>query len=714
MFKCFFRSFSSLCSFATFGAIHFFSARFKASITLLVFLLGLLFSPVAFSHGHGISEKEIEVSLALFEKAVQLSPELLPQASSDLVPYYKINGDKMYLNEPMWGMVRMWMELYKRDIQTVCICDIDSDFLIEEAKNYIAKNPIISKASHEGKELSEELLLLAVELAAKYGYPVAIMKITAEIAETIISVSVGGKGIHLICEPIDLVIFPLARKAEKSYRFFFYGGEFSRSRWIFASRMAFIARRINRSQKRVFFTLHQALEFNKEELEKLNAEGPKSLGHSKGHRLLWLEKKKAKTDPLFEKIATLKQELENPDLSEKEQAKKQKKIQKLEREIERIVSLIRKDFFGKRFKRYLGLSSRKSRTAYMNGEDLKHDFKFIMKKDFWPLGIQYLMDHSLLNSKPDLIQSPKPEETSNRPYKDEVVSSLIEEFLENINSDPNQIHVDPDQELKKSTVESFITDLHIIFDTHLKTEKRLMSARQIELFFSFFLAHYLSVAKKKVFAENKDMSFEEKRKLVWRFGYIQNLGFQFSDFLSAVAIAKDPKKINPYKYEAIEKFFAFLVYFNQIRIALKKPNLKMSDLLNDLEQNESKVEASLSIIKQNQEKVEELLNAIQQNQTKLESFLSDPNQKEIEGENLTEYLKANDLSMEDFLKTLAQNEPPNGAKVSLDFEAFFTHLDQKEHEIKSLSLARKKKTAISVVPFKKAKAQCNRMVKKYQ
>ena len=599
-----------------------FSFKGYIKIALIIFPL-IIFSPLSFSHGHHNSEKQVDVSLALFEKAIQLSPELLPKEPDPNTPFYQVNGHKIYLNQAFWELTKEWLKLYIQEIEAYCPCDLDLDLMIKESKNYLPKNPLISKISYTSKNITENLLSLGTHLTAKYGYTVAFLKVSAEVAETLLSVFVGGKGIHVLCNAIDVMIFPLARKIQRSFRIFFYGSHFSRSRLVFSARMAWLSRRINKSQKRVFFVINQSLEFNREGLEKLNSQGPKSLLHSKGHRLLWLENLKSKTDSLLDEIQILETELQDPDLPVRDQNRKQKRIQNLKKQIDRLTQLNRNNFFGKRFKRYLWLKSRKSRRSYMSGKDLESHFRFIIKNDFWPLGMQNIIDKAtdktnwnLAHSQiPDNLENQATKSLQNKPNKDEVISGLVEEFLQ-------KVKPDADLNLTKPAVEFFISDLHIIFDTHQQIENRLMSARFVEILLSQFFARYLSLSKKKFLENNESMSFKERMKLHWHFGYVENMAYQFSDFLVAVAIAKQEQKIQFYKYEAIEKFFSFLLYFNEIHLALNKPHL--------------------------------------------------------------------------------------------DVDTFFNQLQIKEHSIKSLSLTKEKRTAISIIPFKKTRPLCQKLVRKYQ
>ena len=214
--------------------------------------------------------------------------------------------------------------------------------MIEEAKIYIPENRLLKTSFKKVKQAGEDLSHLGVHLAAKYGKTVAIVKLGSEIAETVVSVGLGFKGIHLICAPIDFIIIPLARRIQKYSRILFsYGPQMSGSSLFFTARMAWISRRLNRRKKNVFFYIDSALEFNQERLEQINNEGPKSLFKKKGHRLLWLERLKAGTDPLFREIKQLRS-LEAQ--SERDRDKIQRKITKIQNRIDRLSKINVKNF----------------------------------------------------------------------------------------------------------------------------------------------------------------------------------------------------------------------------------------------------------------------------------------------------------------------------------------------------------------------------------
>ena len=268
----------------------------------------IFFSPLCFSHNNHSSEKQIEAVLNAMAKVIRLDPELLP-AQYNNVPFYELNGHKIYLDTAFWNLTRAFLELYIQELEAYCPCDLDPEVMIAESKSYLYKSPALSKTIHLSKSLLNLTLVLGAGLTAKYGYTVAAVKVSSEIAETILSFFVGLKGLHLLCSAIDFLIFPLARKTQKALRVFSYGSHLGYNSFVFSIRMAWYSRQIKKSKKRVFFALKRALEFNEKELNQLNSKGPKSFFYPKGHRRTWLERLKSNTDPVFKEIGLLEEEI---------------------------------------------------------------------------------------------------------------------------------------------------------------------------------------------------------------------------------------------------------------------------------------------------------------------------------------------------------------------------------------------------------------------
>ena len=561
----------------------------------LFFCFSLVAPTYAHDH-HDHHDSDIEMALIFFEKAYLLSPDLLPNNSS-LTPYYQYNKrEKLPLNQSFIALMRGWIHIFADEMEKNCEdCNIDREKILqeiinqklEEARNSIPKNQLVQTSKNKVTHGTQQTM----HYTAKHGMMVAGLIGIIEAFETVASFALGLKGIHLLCTPIQLLIIPSGRAIQRYGRTLFdYGFNLNHSSLLLTSKMAWTTRQLNRRSKNTFFYINQALEFNQEELERINAEGPQSLFRPTGHRLLWLERLKKKTDPLFKEINRLEQELKQTSLTQRQKNKIENQIQSTQNKIAKLSKINRKEFFGNRFKRYLFLKSRKGRARYMDGQDLKF-FNFMHKilggRNFsWPLAPQFMIKQTLEDTqeayKKDTLLGNS--STPNYQQTDDVISGLVDEFLTQ-SSKPNTT------DHSREAVHFFISDFHNLFNTAQTHASRTMSAKALEVLLTQFFAHYLIMAEKKI--TNNSMNFRTKMKIYYKIGKIQRFALQFTDFLTAVAFATDPNKVNFYKYESIEKFFAFLQYFDQIGQIIQK-KLSTEETLTRIEKAQKKV-MSLSL-----------------------------------------------------------------------------------------------------------------------
>lgn len=527
------------------------------------------------------SEKKIHTALSVFEKATLLSPDLLNSAGPQAVrPFYKFNGHKIYLDEGFWDLTRAWIRLYIDEIEEYCPCDLNPDLMIQTAKDYLPQNFFQQKLKKAGREISYQ----GAHLTAKYGHTAAVLKLSSEIAETVLSFSVGGKGVHILCNAIDVMIFPLMRGVQKYVRVFSYAKKVEKNALLFSLKMAWLSYNLRKSRDNVFFHIDQALVFRSAEQNKVNHEGPKSLFHKRGHRLLWIERLKQKTDPLFRRIEEWESRLKDIQLSSQEKKRLEQRIQKTYSRIERISRLNRKDFFGMRFKRYLLLKSRKGRIAYMHGKDLPD--KVAGRGILWPLSFQENTMERMLESSSKQLNFTAP--------PDEIRDGLIEEFLSRRawtlgGTQRNELQSSERRRDEKQAVQYFLSDIEQIFDTNKTPESRLMKAYSIEMTLGGLFAHYMKISGSILSQENQ-MSFAETVKLQWMFGQFFRLVSEYSDFLASVAISKKTD-IQFYKYESLEKLLAFFDYLHEVQVLLSDPSLDKVVIFERLNSQQSRLRA---------------------------------------------------------------------------------------------------------------------------
>ena len=610
--------------------------KFSKRIGIICLLPFFLFPSLSFSHDHSRLDTDIATALRLFEKAFLVS-EFSAQPESQAIPFFKINGEKIYLNDGFWELTRFWLRLFIQDIQDTCPCDLDPDLIIQEARDQIPQGGFFAQ---KGKKIGREWALKWAVLASQYGRTAGGLLLSLEVAETLLSFAVGGWGLHVLCKINTVFVIASVRTIQKYIRVFSYGGDLSASRLFFAVKMAWLSRRVSKSKNRVFFHIEQALSFREEELKRVNQEGPKSLFHPAGHRLIWIERLKRKTDPLFEEIADWEQELQDQNLQARERRRLEKQIKSARDKIERISHLNRKDFFGARFKRYLLLKSRKGRRAYMSGSLGREQ---ILKKTatLWPLSLQENVlepilrpalgvggnsteaippgigsvfediENSTSPADENLVLSHASGEKENLekvvydqeqkdsvledreippPRVDEIREGLIEEFLSQRSLN------DLAEGGGRKALELYLESIERIFDTQQTSSRRLMSAKAVEDALAILFGHYLQISS-SVLSQKYEMSFPQILRLHWHFGKFFYLSKEFSDFLSSVAGVKDQAKIQFYKYEAMEKLLAFFDYLHEIRVLLKDGETNVSSLFERMAERQNKL-ASLSLLRE--------------------------------------------------------------------------------------------------------------------
>ena len=520
--------------------------RFQIRRKFFVICSVLIFSPLqAFSHGPFYSDKEIETALAVLEKALLFSPEFLDKTEDyKFLPFYEVDGHKIYLDEGFWRLTRAWLKIYIEEIEKYCLCDLDPDLMLEEAKNYLPQSPL----ANTGKKYGGQLLSTVINWSGRYGYTFAQMKLSVEAVE---SVFLGP--FHIACNVFDVLIVVFVRTIQRYFRSFYYGSKFNAGSLRTAAKRAWIFRKVKKRQKELSFYIEQALVFREQELAKVNREV------SGDRRLLWIESLKKKTDPLFQQIAEWEEERDKTSLS-KERRVLTKKIKKAKGKIENLSKITRKDFFGTGFKRFLlrkfgkGLSGHHLQDKVLGTGVLKRTMS-------WPLSLQENIMEQALES-PSSMSEKKSVEIK----PDEIRNGLIEEFLLKI--DESEVAL-KGEDGRKDFLQNLLWDIDQIFNTEIPSAYRMMKASSVEEFLGTTLfALYFELSSEFVIRKY-NLSFKEQKKLSWEFALFFKLIDAFSDFLSVVSTIKDKTKIQFYKYESMEKLLAFFDYAHEVQVVLK-------------------------------------------------------------------------------------------------------------------------------------------------
>ncbi len=561
----------------------------------LCFLLSAIFLCLAplqiqahtHSHHQGAHDPP-ELISTLYEKAVLLSPEILKSPSPSLAePYIQIGGETIVLNTQFWELVKGWLRLYRQEIEVYCPCDINAEELVKSAKNYIPAGFTYSKIGKPSIRFAEKIIVESYGLSAKYGKIALLLKASAEIAETILSMTFGGKGVHFICTVIDTMILFLFRKTQIYSRVFQNSRTMNQSGLLMMFRLLWLNRLTKKAESKVFFYLNSS-EVNQTNLIEVNQEGV-----GKNKRAKWVSAIAQKAKPVLEEIQVIDKKLETKGLSKRQQNKLLNRRRKLYKKIEHFTTVSKKSYFGKRYKRFLLLRSRKGKSDYLKGTSLPD---IVTSKNwFWALAIQEnILERALARQASIEMENPYKENQTLSLKKDEIRSGLAQEFIEKINqpglemTNPSYIKKteskNPNEKNDVHIVEKILMDIENIFNPYLTVKERYLLVSILESGLTGFFEYYLNFIYNKLSQSTEDMSTRSKAQLKWRLARFTYYVFSYTDFLRTIAFVKNKTTLMLYQYEAMESFLLFFEYLHKLSRIKDSPQSNAS-LLSLLDKN---------------------------------------------------------------------------------------------------------------------------------
>ncbi len=553
---------------------------------LVVFILSSS-KAFAHTHSHDQSHQSIPPELIenIYEKAVTLSPEVLEIANGSLTePHIRIGRHNIVLNSGFWELVKGWLRLYRKEIEVYCPCDISEEALVKDAKNHISSGFIYSKIGKPVAHLSEHIFVGSYGLSAKYGKTALLLKASAEVAETMLSVFVGGKGIHILCNAIDAMILFLFRKTQIYARVFRNSRSMNKSGLLMMFRLAWFNRLMKKAQNKVFFHL-ESVEINQTALANVNKEGV-----GKNKRMKWVNSISQKVASLLEEIAEIDMLWESGQLSKRQQEKLLKKRRKLYQKMERITAVSRNSFLGKRYKRFLLLLSRRGKTDYLKGSSVSD--KITPENWFWMLSVQENILERVL-----MREVSREMENLGQEYRtvfkiDEVRTGLAREFVEKMNStslqiteSPNNLSTGENNKFQEDTnqsstkkqghyttseqkniqsVEKVLMDIENIFNPSLTFKERYLLVSILESGLTGFFEYYLHMIYNRLSESTANMNIWSKARLKWRLERFTYYIFSYADFLRTIALIKQKPALMAYQYEAMENFLLFFEYLHKL------------------------------------------------------------------------------------------------------------------------------------------------------
>ena len=609
--------------------------KYKRNFTNeILFLICMLLWPItlwshAHTHTHAPSQSSENLLLTeeLFNQAVMLAPEVLSasEKGSTNTAYFKVWGYHIPLNNGFRNLMRGWMRLYQQKIEAYCACDIPEETLLKHATASIAEGFFATKIGNPTSHAGEHIAMSLYSYSARYGKVAALLKASAEVVEHSLAFFSLGKGVHIFCNVIDVMIFFILRKTQTFTRVFSGSNNAMNknkgSSLLMAFRSAFLSMLIKRAQKQVFFHL-ETTDINPITLAKVDQEGIK-----KHKRAAWVSRLSQKITPLIAQIQQIDSSLEQEGLLDQQKIKLLKKRRKLYRKMENITQVSQKNFFGKRYKRFGFLLSRKSTGTYLKGDSFLDTL--ISKPGFWPSAIQEnILQNAFISAGKEgnfpnpvnqnqtgvgqtlpLEQGVTSEAFSS--YREDVRlgisnkislalksdgvrSGLAQEFVEKINqiglekgaisevlSPHNQ---DVRQESMSSTlsrqnpltestnayqtthihyVERKLMDIDNIFNPNLPIKERYFMANELELELTGFFEYHLKLIYQKII-QQQSFSIKERFKLRWKLEKFAYYAFAFADFLRMASMVKDKSHLFLFKHKAMENYLIFYEYLSSV------------------------------------------------------------------------------------------------------------------------------------------------------
>ena len=506
----------------------------------------------AYAHNHHSPPKDTNWDHveSAYREFLALAPDLVESTEAPVSqPYIKSKGRYIHLNFAVWESVRVWLRVLEKEIQNHCTCEINEYELVEKAKDHIAEGFIHLKVKKPMIRTFEHIVESAYELSAIYGKSAFVIKVSMEIAETILSFSLGGKGVHVACTIIDVMLPFIFRKVQIYTHVFGNSSIIGQGRLLTMVRLFFLNRLAKRAEKKFSFLLNSTV-INHESLEDVNKDDT-----TEGKRRRWAHILSEKLSPILVQIRDIDSRLEEESLSKQQKRKLLKQRQKLLNNAMNVTQVLKKDFLGK------------GELNHLRG--LSFQDTVLQKKWLWPLEIQEsILEKSFVNDK---NSTPIFEFKSSRASgKDEIRYGISEEFVERSKNS----HTNKDRHIQ--SVETILKDIENVFNTSLNPIERYLHAFAIDTILSVFLKHYIDIIYKRISKSfKKDLSIWEKSHLRWKLARSIYYFIIYSDFLRTISINKSESKINIYKYEAMENFLLFFEYLNSLsEISLSKNTYK--------------------------------------------------------------------------------------------------------------------------------------------
>lgn len=551
-------------------------------LMFLSFLFLFCFSKVTYAHEeHSADLFNLETTLEVFRKVVQFSPELqAPQGPA--VPVIKVGGERVYLNSSFWTLVRAWIDVYHREIERDCkgCVSFDEEELLKEAKDLASRGFFNSKVIHPISKASEHIAVETADIGARFGNVALVAKISSEVAETVLSKTVGGGGVHVLCSIIDAVILFGTRHLQIATRIPTWSLRLGAGHVGLPIRYWVTSKAIHRAQKRVsFFT--GPIEIDKDMLELIDSEGPKSRrwwGKVPGKREQWIRKVESKLNPLYQELGQIDEELKrDPSDSRLKRAKK-----RLEHKISSLTTLKRKEFLGTRYKRFFFLKGRRGARQMMGKAPIE---SALGKNWLWIVNVQQnVLNRALIPQQDEQQVADHVLATDRLSHRssDEVLMGLAEEVVSK--APPEE------REERLKLVQGLLSDVEFIFDKSKPRKHRFLQTLVIESTLSQLAYKFVNWQSEtaEVGEGGWWTRLARTSRFRWSAGQFVKYVYEYTDFLRLAATTTSDKFRARYKYEAMETLLRIFRHLEELNRIFDQYSL-ITEMINPVKESNAKL-----------------------------------------------------------------------------------------------------------------------------
>lgn len=517
----------------------------------LFFSILFSFSSFSFAHEEKSDLFNLDQTVEVFQKTLEVTPEIL-NPPGPVRPVIRLGGKTVLLDSNFWELVRGWVKVYQNEVERDCsqCLELDAEKALAEVKDLAAQGFFNRKVYEPLAHASEHIIFETADIGARLGNVAFVAKISSEVAETVLSKTVGGGGVHVLCSIIDAVILFGTRHLQIATRLPWWGMKFGAGSLGLSAKYWVVSKAVHRAQKRVSFDTGP-VELDQEAIEQLDLEGPVN----KKRRSQWLSLLERNLNPLYLEKEKLLKNLEQQPHDES----LKRSLSRIEKRISKASSLKAKNFLGKRYKRFLFLKGRRGKQN-LNGRTPVD--KVLSKPLLWVLNVQQNVLHRGMV-----------------PSHDKEFSNAFEKHvsLKSESSDPVLLGLAHEYSERRGGVagakdlaQSLLSDVDFVFDRSQPAKYRYLKTLVIESSLSQVAYKFMKWKADSLPPGEGGWwktTFRTAR-FNWQTSQFVKHVFQYTDFLRLASTTRSERFHAKYKYEAMEALLRVLKHLEDLSAVL--------------------------------------------------------------------------------------------------------------------------------------------------